>query len=854
MEYVKDNPKKFSAVELAGAAGILNSLDLLADTAGKGKSGFAESLTALFDIHIIAAKLGLINKNLDADPYGMFRTDGDIRKISKDEIFLGGIEGRNTHSIAKWISINEKGRLSDEDRSVIVSQYARHLCSNFGTIGRELVRHRTLARQEMNEYHDKSILARLFTRRQYPTCVFPERFDPKTASSEGYKKMAARVFAEKVGTMVPKLRLPESVIDERLPYLANNPFIEVIGAVTDNLARDLAMEIQVGGDRFDHKDIREWLYGISKDNLQLFRNQVEVYASKMHPDGDHQDNKDFVRKQLDGWLAGVVTKEDQIAHNEETKDLENEYRTIQKAYAIAEPTDRLVSGRLAEDFSRPVVWSRELPLILPEHPEILGVAFMDYKDCTNVHVLTDNGECHLVEVQPRDTVLAVAKECERLLEERMGNKVDNHSVDFIEQLESGAKTAAIPESAGIISESIENFFSKLSLEDLVLAFSFYRPDGEGPDQAAPGFIDNDKDRELVQGALKTYLNVPIGAPEVEEDLIRKSSRDMFLNTLYSLSPETVKKMEAELSDAGLGKNDDKKAETMEDTKQRLREDIDFECRQVLRLLFERDGGVGVMKAPSFAPPQDLDGNIFQGFNAARLTAQLAAYGPATSVFVSEKDIAALGATVSPGEKNRFCTLEDGTHVWNLSQTSYRRQHPEHFRAISAACSEPSMGDETFKAMRLFEADNLGLGDKAGITESDRQLKMKGFLHDYHNELSGTVNEAWKKSTIADGVASLSLVSKMRYEPGVGELPDKKMQFAEIDEVYSFRKGALMYPAYETMMEAGKRVSAVESAFPAFKERQGIDVNAIIKHVNADIRIRNERHQAESETKSNGVHI
>lgn len=758
MKYVMDNLNKFSAVEIAGAAGILNCLNLLADTVGQGKSGFAESLGVLFDIHMAAARLGLINKNLDADPYGMFRTEGDIREITKDQVFLGGVHGRNTHSMTEWIKLDKEGRLTDEDRAVILRHYSSHLDSNFEAIGRELIRHRTIAREEMNDLRDKSRLARLFTRRQYPVCVFPEGFNPKTATKESYRKMAAQVFADKAGAKVPTLTIPETVLDARMPFLAENPFIKVRGSVTKDFAKDLAMEIQSGGDRFDHKDCREWLYGISKDDLQAFRNMVESYATQLHPDGNSKENKDWVRGQLDGWLAGVVTKEDQIAHNEEIKGLDNEFRTIQKTYALAEKTDRLVSGEFAKDFSGPVVWSRELPMMIPDHPEILGVAFMDYKDCTNVHVLTDDGECRLMEEQSKDTILAVAKECERLLEEKMGNKVPSHN--HIEQ-------------------------------------------------------------------------------------------KVFLNTLQGLSPEALKQMANEPGASDFieqlegGPKQDPEA-----AKQRLREDIDFECRQVLRLLFERDP-VGQMKAPAFGPAQDLDGNLFQGFNAARLTAQLAAHASATTVFVSEKDITALGVSVSPNEKDRFCTLEDGTRVWNLDQTSYRRQHPEHFRAIESACQAPSMDDDTFIKMRRFWAETLELGG-GNISESDYQLKMKGFLHDYHNELSGTVIEASKKSMIADGVASLSLVSKMRYEPGVGELPDKKMQFAEIDEVYSFRKGAPMYPAYETMMEAGKRVAAVESAFPTFKERQGIDVNAVINHVNANIRIRNERHLAEAETQSNGM--
>lgn len=848
MEYVKDNLNKFSAVEIAGAAGILNSLNLLANTAGEGKAGFAESLGVLFDIHVAAARLGLINKNLDADPNGMFRTEGDIREIAKDQVFLGGVHGRNTHSMAEWIKLDREGRLDDEDRTVILKQYADHLTSNFAVIGREVLRHRTIARQEMNEFRDKSRLARLFTRRQYPVCVFPEGFNPKTATKESYRKMAAKSFAAKVGSKVPTLTIPESILDERMPFLAENPFIKVAGSVTKSLANDLAIEIQLGGDRFDHKDLRDWLHGISKDDLQAFRTMVEAYATQLHPEGETPRNKEWVRGQLDGWLAGVVTKEDQIAQNEKIEGLEKEFETIQKAYAIAEKTDCLVSGELAKDFIGPVVWSKELPLMIPERPDILGVAFMDYKDCTNVHVLTDDGECRLVEAQSRDTILAVAKACETLLEERLGNKVPSH--DFIEQLENGPKEG---HSAPMrTADEIMDYFRGMPLDDLVLAFKFYEPG-----QDAPGYIVNNKDRESVQKTLRTYLDIPVDVPEVDEEVIRKSSKEMFLNTLRELSPDTLKQMANELRASGLGEQADERViseqKDSEAAKERLREDIDYECRIVLRSLTDNDA-VKYMKSPVFAPPQDLDGNLFHSFNAARLSAEMAAKAAKIPVFLSEKDVAAMGLAFLPNERNRFCTLEDGSRVWNIAQTTYRRQHPEHFRAIESACQAPSMDDDTYVKMRRFWATKLDLADKADITEHDRQKKMQAFFREnYGQELSGNIDEARNKRMMSTSIASLAMVAKMRYDPCKEDGSKQDMHFADVDTVYSFRKGATMYPSYETMMDAGRQVAAMEKDYPIFYERQGVDIVAVIKHVNTNIRIRNERHQAEAEAHSNGIH-
>ncbi len=174
MGYVENNTRNFSAYELAGAAGICKAFMLLADNLGKETDHFGESLNALFDIHISAAKLGLVNKNLDVDPYGMFRTSGPIQQIKPSEVFLGGVHGYNTHPLTEWRKLNAAGRLKEEDRKVILDHYSHHLSSNFLAIGKELDRQKANALNDAKRYLDKSPLVRLFTKRHYPANRVPE--------------------------------------------------------------------------------------------------------------------------------------------------------------------------------------------------------------------------------------------------------------------------------------------------------------------------------------------------------------------------------------------------------------------------------------------------------------------------------------------------------------------------------------------------------------------------------------------------------------------------------------------------------------------------------------------------------
>lgn len=673
--YLKDNTRNLSAFELAGASHTCAALRRLVDKIGgidyvSGEPGlvptdhFADRLKLLYDIHVVAARYGLLNENLDADPYGMFRTEGAVKDMTQNEVFLGGVYDRFTHTMPEWLQLEAEGRLGDDDRKVILFQYASHLNSNLHAIGNKFYCAFRTAEKEIKDLKRKPLLQRLFTKRQYPACEMLPGYDEKQMQDFDWNRMFDKSFGRVVGVdSLPKLNVPAALwedLDSVLPKPASVSLTK-----TFNIAEQISDE-------------------------------------KGHQEGD---------------------------------------------------------------LSTTMAW-----------------------------------------------------------------------------------------------------FKGLSFEDLSLAFSFYRPDGEGK---APGFIENESDRNIIHKAYEDFLAAPFNDPGIEETLIREDLKRSFYDALNGVSRETLTKMESELKAAGLGMEPAvlkegkatqrtvpeevvsvRQEENQEAVKERLREDIDYECRRVLRSLINDDHNK--MKASQFAPAQTMDGTVFQGFNGVRLNAELAAYGAETNIFLTSDEIKKLGVSVLPAQKDRFCTLEDGSRVWNLAQTSYRKTFPDHFREISEACQSPSMDDETYKGMKLFWEKDLEK-DKINPDFAEKMNGVYAYLAaTFTSNQTGTLDEALKKARIVYSVATLSMVSKMSDAPFNADVNAAKLPFADIDETRSFRKGSSMYPAYEVMRSAGEMVSAAEAKHPIFQKREGIDANAIIRHVNAEIRIRNERRMSQEESKSRGI--
>lgn len=75
----------------------------------------------------------------------------------------------------------------------------------------------------------------------------------------------------------------------------------------DVIARDLAFEIHLGGDRFDAEDLHEVLRGIPQKDLDTFRSRVLYHAKDFVPDEPRFHA--FAERQVDSWLSGVETAE-----------------------------------------------------------------------------------------------------------------------------------------------------------------------------------------------------------------------------------------------------------------------------------------------------------------------------------------------------------------------------------------------------------------------------------------------------------------------------------------------------------------------------------------------------------------
>ena len=74
----------------------------------------------------------------------------------------------------------------------------------------------------------------------------------------------------------------------------------------DRLARDVAFEIVLGGDRFDPADLAEQLSGVSRPELDIFRNRVRYHAEDFAP--PEYRTADFMDRMVDAWTGSIPTE------------------------------------------------------------------------------------------------------------------------------------------------------------------------------------------------------------------------------------------------------------------------------------------------------------------------------------------------------------------------------------------------------------------------------------------------------------------------------------------------------------------------------------------------------------------
>ena len=94
------------------------------------KIGNANTLSECMIIHKRVWCKGFRNANLGPDEYGMFRTK-DINFMTINEVYIGGIYGLNTLTIAQWEDCKEEPYDSEQTcYDIVLCAYKRLLKSN----------------------------------------------------------------------------------------------------------------------------------------------------------------------------------------------------------------------------------------------------------------------------------------------------------------------------------------------------------------------------------------------------------------------------------------------------------------------------------------------------------------------------------------------------------------------------------------------------------------------------------------------------------------------------------------------------------------------------------------------------
>lgn len=68
-----------------------------------------------------------------------------------------------------------------------------------------------------------------------------------------------------------------------------------------------------------------------------------------------------------------------------------EMDAIRSAYGVAKRTNEIIGGNYAEEFAGKATWSRALDFSISSWPEFKGLRYIDFEDCTNIHVLKKDG-------------------------------------------------------------------------------------------------------------------------------------------------------------------------------------------------------------------------------------------------------------------------------------------------------------------------------------------------------------------------------------------------------------------------------------------------------------------------------
>lgn len=106
----------------------------------------------------------------------------------------------------------------------------------------------------------------------------------------------------------------------------------------ENASRELAIELNVGGDRFNREDFGWFLLGegLDTDDLQAIRERSLALAKDGHPNGHEPDTVQFFLDELDYWLdkrAFEMAKEGFRKMSEKTRREETRHRVTEPEFS-----------------------------------------------------------------------------------------------------------------------------------------------------------------------------------------------------------------------------------------------------------------------------------------------------------------------------------------------------------------------------------------------------------------------------------------------------------------------------------------------------------------------------------------
>lgn len=219
--YLEDRLQSLGRNELIGADFYLKDLKRLSDN--------ATSLKECFDIHKAAIDLGLLNANIDADKYGIVRT-GDIRNLSKEEIFLGGQYSVYT----KDMTVFEANRYARPDAYMLaLNQYKKLLSSNFQEMWEKVFS----AELEEEKESGRNVISRLFSPNKYPTRRGTEYLPAVSRNKEQF----GLAYVSATGPDVNADKLSTILMNEETKHNAVNRLLgkmNAVGRTSFRLERD----------------------------------------------------------------------------------------------------------------------------------------------------------------------------------------------------------------------------------------------------------------------------------------------------------------------------------------------------------------------------------------------------------------------------------------------------------------------------------------------------------------------------------------------------------------------------------------------------------------------------------------